>query len=680
MGIKREADEAYFLSHPKERDAARALGEAFDIEFATHLRDIDVWNKGAAPDLSIWTAKPHAAAQERFGLYREVLVVYSRHTETDARILRTINAICAHEQFRDRVEPVLSIVVHEGRTSDVRFLDDPADRVVVTFKGEDLRNPKRGDFLIRSALAKKFGAVDLFGVSTPVDSETQFFGRSQLVEQLATKLYVKVENVGVFGLRKTGKTSILRALQRRQQPHGRLTVYLDCENPSLYRVRWWRFLRAAAQRIAESAGLGESTVTTLPFDELNASDSFAAIVRKAIKQGSYSGITVLLDEIEHITPNVAGLPAQHWDEDFVALWQTLRAIYHEASPTFSFVVAGVNPACVNETHFGPVPNPLFQLASPVFLEPLSQPAVREMVRSIGRYSGLDVREEVYPYLTKRFGGHAYLIRLACSEVWLTVNTTNPERRAVVTVKVFEEISTSIRARVGQPIKDILLSLVWWYPDEYDLLRVLADGDTEFVRDYLASETSAMLQFARYGLLDAETGAFHIEELREFLRQEGETYKQEVSPFRRSDIPSSMLPEVPDLGALGRLFAKKTELEVSLRRAIILYFGFDNLWDDRKVAAAILRQIPDRKEIFIGQRPRDAVQQLFLSDMKRIVVGAWELFGPLFGGDRRAVESNLDEVNVARRHDSHSKPVSDKEYRAFMRAYDWVLDCLKDVPA
>lgn len=189
----------------------------------------------------------------------------------------------------------------------------------------------------------------------------------------------------------------------------------------------------------------------------------------------------------------------------------------------------------------------------------------------------------------------------------------------------------------------------------------------------------MLQFARYGLLDAESGEFHIEELRDFLRNEGEKYKSEVSPFRRSDIPSALLPEVPDLEALGRLFAKKMEVEVALRKAVMLYFGFDNNWDDTKIATAILQQIPERKEIFIGQRPRDAVQQLYMSDMKQIIVGAWPLFGPLFNNDRRAVESNLDQINVARRHDSHTKPVSEKDFRAFLRAYDWALDCLKELP-
>ena len=35
---------------------------------------------------------------------------------------------------------------------------------------------------------------------------------------------------------------------------------------------------------------------------------------------------------------------------------------------------------------------------------------------------------------------------------------------------------AIRERLTQPIRDILLSLVWWYPEEYELLQILAEGD------------------------------------------------------------------------------------------------------------------------------------------------------------------------------------------------------------
>ena len=60
---------------------------------------------------------------------------------------------------------------------------------------------------------------------------------------------------------------------------------------------------------------------------------------------------------------------------------------------------------------------------------------------------------------------------------------------------------------------MLLSLVWSYPDEYDLLRVLASGDEEFVSEYLAQETGSILQFAKYGLLRPDSREFAITDVR-----------------------------------------------------------------------------------------------------------------------------------------------------------------------
>ena len=101
-----------------------------------------------------------------------------------------------------------------------------------------------------------------------------------------------------------------------------------------------------------------------------------------------------------------------------------------------------------------------------------------------------------------------------------------------------------------------MSLVWWHPEEYDLLTILADGDDGFVDDYLGDDPASVLRFAHYGLLTRDGRKFAIKDLHEFLQENGTRYKQEISPFRRGDLPPELLPEVPDLELLGRLFERK----------------------------------------------------------------------------------------------------------------------------
>jgi hypothetical protein len=113
-------------------------------------------------------------------------------------------------------------------------------------------------------------------------------------------------------------------------------------------------------------------------------------------------IVLLLDEIEFITPGIANHLGQHWDGDHLPLWQTIRSASQETKGFLTFCVAGVNPSSVEQSHFDQVPNPIFQLAVPFYLDPLTRPNVREMVRSIARYSGAALAEECFDLLSVDF--------------------------------------------------------------------------------------------------------------------------------------------------------------------------------------------------------------------------------------------------------------------------------------
>ena len=276
---------------------------------------------------------------------------------------------------------------------------------------------------------------------------------------------------------------MLYAVSRRLEDRPILAEYIDCQNPGIHAARWWQVLETIAERCANSLKRHHRrTVTTSRYDERNAGNLFLKDVRALLTDGQLQHIVLLLDEIEYTTPRISGALGQHWDVDFIPLWQTIRAVHQEVKGQLTFSVAGVNPAAVTTSHFDGAPNPIFQLATPTYLSPLDVPQVRDMVRTIGRYSGLNIEEPVYKQLTDTYGGHPFLIRIACSEVTRRVDTQNPERRAVVSVADLTGQDAVIRARLERPIRDILLSLVWWYPEEYDLLAILADGDEGFFDD------------------------------------------------------------------------------------------------------------------------------------------------------------------------------------------------------
>ena len=672
MAIHPEADAIYFATHARQRPLALALGEAFDITFGREYRD-----------LAFWLASPDDSAAERFGLTREVLVVYSGHPQTDARVLSAIDEVSRSSEFRNRVDQTLALLVHSGDEDQTAGLlapsqaDDPdrGDRVIVAIRRSDLADPRRGDMFVRSAIARALGGADLFGMSSPVTSERYFFGRHDLVRQLATRALEHRQNSGLFGLRKTGKTSVLFAVLRALEARAVRSVYIDCSNPGLYSRRWWEALREIAKR----CGLPDSEEAYSPE---SAGKLFGEVVRSALANGA-EAILVMLDEVEYITQGLSGTLGAHWDQDFVPFWQTMRSAHQDTQGAFTFIVAGVNPASVEKPHFGDVPNPVFQLALPQYLEPLSVEGVRSMVRTIGRYSGLQFDEDVYANLQQTYGGHPYLIRIACSEMWRSVDSTDPMVRTRVSRATVDEQAAAIQVRLSQPIRDMLLSLVWWYPDEYALLQILASGDSQFVQDYVAANPDAMIQFAKYGVL-RDNASFAIEAIRDFLREHGEEYRRQISPFTRGDLPAELLPEVPDIETLGDLFAKRTEIEILLRRAILLHLGATFGWDQSRISREIVKTLqarddrPSPSQLFVGRTPGDAIVELYTSDLKAIVLGHWDLFDALFDGNRARFEMNIDTLNTARRVDAHTKPISRQELIDFTNSYGWLLSRLRRV--
>jgi len=674
MSIRPEADDYYFQDFPEERAIAVRLQEAFDV---THGEKVD--------KLSYWLLRPHPNTRERFGLQKEILCIYSRHSSTDARVLTTIERLLRRPDLRHRVDKVVFLVIHSGDHEEARsIVSSDREKVVIAIGTDELPQHGVGDLFVRSRLSEVLGSIDLFGMSSPIVSDSYFFGRSTLVQRLSRRLFGQRQNAGLFGLRKTGKTSVLFAIRRGLENQSAYVEYLDCQSPGIHGARWWQVLGNISSRLDAANRKHDGKPSSGPYSPETAASNFGNDIKRLLQTDGVDHILIMFDEIEWITPSISGFLGRHWDDDFLPFWQTIRATHQETEGRLTFLVAGVNPACVNRPYFGSTPNPIFQLASPSYLEPFSESTVRDMIRSIGRYAGLRFKDAAYSTVQDLYGGHPYLIRIACSEIWQDHRSLDSTRIAEIGPETFTSSSTRIRVRLSQPIKDILLSLVWWYPDEYALLQILADGDVSFVQQYMKESPDSVIQFAQYGLLRSD-GQFAISEIREFLCKHGEVYRQELSPFSRSDVDPDLLPISPDLKALGRLFQLKSELETKLRKVIVMYLGVQFGWKPAKIATAMSKGMhkrsdrPDPSALFVGRTPQQVANELYVTDMKSIIVENWEVFRNVFDDNRARFEMNMDGVNVARQADGHTRPTSAEEIDAFENSYQWLLARLRPIP-
>ena len=151
------------------------------------------------------------------------------------------------------------------------------------------------------------------------------------------------------------------------------------------------------------------------------------------------------------------------------------------------------------------------------------------------------------------------------------------------------------------------------------------------------------------------------------------------------MPPEFLPEVPDLDVVGRLFEKRSQIEIGLRKAIILYLNVKFTFDNQKISKAIINGLlkrsdrPDPKDLFVGRSPQDTINQLYTLDLKGVIIKNWDVFNPLFDNKQQRFEMNMDTLNIARRVEAHTKPVTQEEIIDFENSYSWLLSKLAKIP-
>ena len=348
MAIREDALNAFFRTKPEQQRLATALDEAFDVTYGSY-------QFGQA----FWLCQPKQFVAERFGIQREVVAVYSPHARADARLLTSLENISRAPEFRHRVDNVVALVVYEGDKAAVEELAiQSKDWVIIPLSASELADRGAQAFLIRSRMAAIIGRFDLFGMTSPIKHDKYFYGRDAIVQELVQRALVRKEQSGLFGLRKTGKTSVLFAIQRRICEKGAVAEYVDCQSPGIYGSRWWAVLEELCRRMLGAAEKGGCPAPAeFSFNASDAANSFIRTVKWIQDRSAVGQIVLLLDEVEFITPGIANHLGQHWDDDHLPLWQTIRSASQETKGFLTFCVAGVNPSSVEQPHFGQIPNP-----------------------------------------------------------------------------------------------------------------------------------------------------------------------------------------------------------------------------------------------------------------------------------------------------------------------------------
>lgn len=277
--------------------------------------------------------------------------------------------------------------------------------------------------------------ADLFDDRNAIGDTLSFFGRSELLHRLEEELLRK-QGVGLFGLRKSGKTSILLQLgfSLRQHP----IVHLDLQpyggKPRYGAELFNEILRqlsvlmhdSPTERLRDRDKTSTLTSETFPIESPATALTIEFIQRigkisAELTQAGYEPpILLFLDEVERILPTPTD-PAEKVEE-FNAFFGGLRALSQEQRQ-LGLLVADVHPDCnrINQWQQEGVPtNPVFSFFKEVFLSPFSAEETQTMLVDISRLMGRSFDPETLAIIHQDTGGHPFISRqlasLLCAKV------------------------------------------------------------------------------------------------------------------------------------------------------------------------------------------------------------------------------------------------------------------------
>ena len=226
-------------------------------------------------------------------------------------------------------------------------------QVVIPFRYSELQGGDKRQ-LVTKRFRDYFYERDLFAFESPLKKDIYFFGRREYVHELISR-HKSGENSGVFGLRRSGKTSVLQAIERAAQFTETMCVFADCQD--LYHYSWNIALFFIIQLIVDKIGFVKD-IKKEYYGEENANRQFASDLDYIIKV-SKKDILLLFDEIEQITPKLG--MKENWKDgdDFVKFWQTIRSNFHKWGSKFTFILAGTNPSAIEQITINKHDNPLY---------------------------------------------------------------------------------------------------------------------------------------------------------------------------------------------------------------------------------------------------------------------------------------------------------------------------------
>lgn len=639
---------AAFTKH--ERNIVRYWAREWFITFADKIDD-------GTSSYKYIIVKPTEHIEEALGISREVVVIFSDYDSYEPRTIEAFDIILRH--VRDaRIEKLCLVIISRAQNlfdALKEYSTNNENQIIVPFTYASFEEHRSDDHFIRNTFRQYFFSRDLFDISEPLRKETFFFGRTDIVTQIIAK-HRSGYNFGVFGLRKTGKTSIIFDVIRKSTAQGFLAVFIDCQDTNFTMRRWNKALYCVAKEIENTSGIA-SIATEDDYTEENASKCLAELLKR-VKTETGKTLLLLFDEIENITFEKSSV--EHWCTglDFIYFWQSIRSCYHQLSDTFTFCIFGTNAKCVEEPVFRGKDNPIYNMIQPTYIPGFDVQQTRDMVRKLGRIMGITFDEVIYAKLVEDYGGHPFLMRRLCSKIAQTFKT----RPVTIDRNKYAQVKKIFNLE-DQYFEMILGVLQQFYIDEFEMLQYLAKEDYETFNFFATQDYSYVRHLIGYGLIcqTDDSYDFKIDAIKDYL------LRKSGHKLLKSDKEK-----------WTHLCAERNEIEKDLRDIV------------RRTVRVIYKNESAAKEYIIKKLLKGANKfysypyndlfdskksEIYLNGLRVVIMENWDYFSDCFG-KQDVFSVNMQVLNNEGRFDAHASSPDDSEIDAVDHAVSYFVKCIE----
>lgn len=353
---------------------------------------------------------------------------------------------------------------------------------------------------IRESIQMRLATRNLYDERDPVTGKN-FFGRKQLLAQLVEEL--RQGNVcGVFGLRKTGKTSVITELGKRfagNNTESRIFILLDLESlpsdPNSIMARLTKNIRDLFLDELRSRGLRTHELQNVGDDvEIGQLQRALQTSLKHCEERD-TQVVLALDEVESLVGDAEEI--RKGRRPFVTeILGVIRALVQQNS-NFSVIFSGITSSLIETGYLYGRENPLFSWAKSYYIPPMTKAEISDLTREVGKRMYLNWSPESLDRMYEVSDGNVFIQRTLAAEIVRQLDDGGD--RNITVSHVDRGLKIWVRES-SQTIVEMLASARRHYPDEVELLELFFDDRGTF--DYFASgDPSGLVRLIKLALLN-----------------------------------------------------------------------------------------------------------------------------------------------------------------------------------